>query len=80
MLDGLTALMSLALAGKIHNDQLIECADLLLEKGANVNATDFHSMSPLMYAAKENKLELVKRLIEAGADVNHADEEGRSVR
>ena len=42
----------------------------LLKKGANVNAKDRHSWTPLHYAAFGGYVEVVKLLLEHGADVN----------
>jgi len=43
---------------------------VLLEQGADVNATDDLEESALMWAVKTNKLKMCKFLIENGADVN----------
>ncbi|KAL0765258.1 hypothetical protein CaCOL14_012007 [Colletotrichum acutatum] len=49
----------------------------LIESGHDVNMTDIHGITPLMYAAAENQEESVALLIEAGADVNAVDTEYR---
>ncbi len=42
----------------------------LLEKGANVNASDKSGMTALNYAVKNNNINVVEKLISANADVN----------
>jgi len=44
--------------------------ELLLKKGANVNAKDKYGGTALMYAAVKGHKEVVELLIENGADVN----------
>ncbi|CAJ0953112.1 unnamed protein product, partial [Mesorhabditis belari] len=52
-----------------------EVVKYLLEHGADVNKTDCHGISPLLYAAWEDHLELAKVLISKGAnrEVNSPD-------
>lgn len=48
-----------------------ERVHLLIEKGANLNHTNFQWETPLFVAAKQKQpLALIKRLITAGADIN----------
>ena len=49
----------------------LEVAQLLLDAGADVNALDQGSWTPLMWAWKPKQLEKVKWLIKHGANVNH---------
>ena len=51
---------------------------LLLARGANVNTSEAHGYTPLMLAAYERQLAMVKFLLRHGADVNRRDTEGRS--
>jgi len=53
----------------VYNDH-IECAELLLEKGGNVNATTKEGTTALMIAAESGRSEMTKLLIEKGADVD----------
>lgn len=47
----------------------------MIEFGTDVNYTS-RGMTPLMYAARYNKVEIVKLLLENGAKVNLKDEKG----
>ena len=54
---------------------IIEYTKKLIEAGANVNETDKHGRTPLMYAVFP---EAVRYLIDAGANVNAVDNEGNT--
>ncbi len=56
----------------------IEVAQILIQKGANVNQADAHGRTPLMFAALLGDLELVQFLIKRGADAKALDKRGRS--
>jgi ankyrin repeat protein len=72
--DGATPLM--IAAAKDYFDK----AQLLLQMGANVNATTLTRLSPLQYAVgNSTSLEIVKLLIENGADMEARDGTGRTV-
>lgn len=43
----------------------------LLRQGANANAEDSRGWTPLIYAAQTGSVAIVRKLIEAGANVNH---------
>ncbi|HQP04983.1 MAG TPA: ankyrin repeat domain-containing protein, partial [Bacteroidales bacterium] len=47
-----------------------EIAQLLIEKGANVNARNEYGETPLHFASKEGSFEIAQLLIERGANVN----------
>jgi ankyrin repeat protein len=62
--DGETALMMAIAGGNLSVVQL------LVNAGANVNTIEkFHNQTPLMYAAAENRPEIVKLLLAKDADV-----------
>ncbi|MBR2344345.1 MAG: ankyrin repeat domain-containing protein [Lentisphaeria bacterium] len=58
-----------------HNPEAME---MLLEKGADISATDFAGRSPLMIAAITGNDSLLKRFIEAGADPSVRDYRNKS--
>jgi ankyrin repeat protein len=53
-------------------------ADLLIERGADVNSTSKEGYTPLMFAARQGHLEIAKRLVAAGANVNATQTQGIS--
>jgi ankyrin repeat protein len=55
-----------------------EIAEFLIEKGANLDARakDEHGGTPLHWAAALGRIEMARRLIDAGADVNSEDDHG----
>eukprot|EP00919_Chromeraceae_sp_WS-2016_P057927 GHVR01137276.1.p1 GENE.GHVR01137276.1~~GHVR01137276.1.p1 ORF type:complete len:300 (+),score=10.48 GHVR01137276.1:492-1391(+) len=56
----------------------LEVVNVLISKGAEINANDRYRKTPLMYASMEGHQEVVKLLIGKGADVNYKDENGRT--
>jgi len=55
----------------------IEEIQILLKKGADVNAKTTDGVTPLMYATQNNNLEIVKTLVYNGAVINFAPDNGR---
>ena len=51
-------------------------AQILIEAGTDVNATDMFGKTTLMCASRRNHKEIVEMLMEAGADVDVTDEDG----
>lgn len=72
-----TPLVALALVGAGTDDQKVEIATILLDAGAEIDLTDEHGHTALMYAAAAPDPGLVRLLIERGADVNRAAPFGR---
>ncbi len=68
--DGYTALMMATHRG--HT----KAAQILIDKGANMNAADKNGDTVLMWAARYGYTELAKILTDKGADVNAADKNG----
>jgi hypothetical protein len=71
--DGVTPLMAASSFGQV------DMVDLLLEKGANINAKDKDDQTALMKAVKYNHAEVVEHLLKGGADVRGRDLHGNTV-
>ncbi len=69
---GLTPLMFAARTG------CIECAELLLGAGAEINRTDPYGVTPLVVAALNLQNDFAAYLVEKGADINQWDLYGRT--
>jgi ankyrin repeat protein len=69
---GLTPLMFAARTG------CIECADLLLGAGADINLTDPYGVTPLVVATLNLQNDFAAHLVEKGADINQWDLYGRT--
>jgi ankyrin repeat protein len=69
---GLTPLMFAARTG------CIECAELLLAAGADINLTDPYGVTPLVVATLNLQNDFAKYLVEKGADINQWDLYGRT--
>jgi ankyrin repeat protein len=67
--DGRTALIKSIAHGTGH----IDIMEMLLAKGADINAADDAGMTPLMFAALHNKPECLALLISKGADLETRD-------
>lgn len=52
-------------------------AKKIIEYGADVNET-FNGMTPLMIASRYNNVEMIKILLEKGADISAKDERGNT--
>src|SRR5215467_4079287 len=63
-------LWQIAAGGEVH--QLED----ILNRGADVNASNPSGLTPLMVAAYHGRPEMVRALVEHGADVNAANDEG----
>ncbi len=55
----------------------IQTAKKIIEYGADVNES-YKGMTPLMYAARYNNLELFKMLLQKGADLSVKDSRGNT--
>ena len=53
-------------------------SELLIAKGANIDAVDFKGKTPLFHAAYSGYKELAELLISKGANVNAIDNKGRT--
>src|SRR5262252_1191883 len=54
----------------------VEQLAAILDRGADVNASNPSGLTPLMVAAYHGRLEMVRALIARGAEVNATDDEG----
>ena len=54
----------------------MESVDIILKAGANVNVIDEHRRAAVHYAAENGNCEIIRMLVEKGADYKHRDEEG----
>lgn len=73
---------------KKYNDYLLRYAFygdfstvkyLIEKKGANINCTDVNGYTPLMHAVIGGQLQIIKYLIEAGADIDIKNIYGKTV-
>ncbi len=71
-LDGTTALHWAVRADDI------ETADLLIQAGANVKASDRYGVTPLSLACVNGNASMIRRLLAAGADPNSVDPAGET--
>lgn len=56
-----------------------ETVEMLLKAGANVNAKDGHeAWTPLMFAASEGHIEVVKKILEYNPDLSHRELDGET--
>ncbi|KZS11155.1 Ankyrin repeat [Daphnia magna] len=58
-----TPLMAACASSHEVEDDLVKCVELLISHGANVNATERHKVTPLMFACKEKRLKIVQTLL-----------------
>jgi len=77
--QGHTALHALTSGGGPYdNGKLLPIADLLISRGANVNAKAGDGMTPLMWAVLAGNIEMMKRLLDAGADITIKHSNGKT--
>jgi hypothetical protein len=77
--DNITALHLVSYSTRVDNPLARETAEILLSKGARIDAQDDRKRTPLFIAASFLKrVPLIKLLIEKGADINSQDKNGRT--
>ncbi len=59
-------------------DGCLDCIDVLVDAGADVNFTDLEGVSPMVAAIANGYYDVAARLVQLGADVNLADSTGRT--
>ena len=57
---------------------LIDCVELLINLGANLNEKDGEGWTALHLSSYSGKIEIVKLLIDKGADINAQDVDGET--
>lgn len=78
--DMMTALMVLCACKREREEgSVLECAKLMVAKGARVNTQDRYCMNALMYACQRGRERLAGLLISLGAEVNKQDCRGWTV-
>lgn len=77
--QGQNALYHAVHEGYINKSSVVDIAKMITAKGGEVNNFDTdNKKSTLDYAIMSGDLELVKVLVEAGADINYADTKGET--
>ena len=77
--SGSTALHLVTAVGRPYdNGKLLPIADLLISRGANVNLQNRDGMTPLMWAVLAGNIEMMKRLLDAGADITIKHSNGQT--
>lgn len=74
--DNFTPLMAICSSVCPNEDDLICCAQYLINFGANVNAFDMYNNTPLIYAAKSGKFGVIVELLKKEVNVNHQNNDG----
>ena len=59
-------------------DENSSVAEYLINNGADINVTNNHGETPLMYASKVHNIKVVELLIQKGADINAFDNYGNT--
>ena len=68
-----------ALMYSVKNKNMNSISQTLIEKGADVLVQDRHGNTAIILAASKKNLEMVQKLILAGADVKHKNDEDQNV-
>ncbi|KAL8620594.1 hypothetical protein ACOMHN_017875 [Nucella lapillus] len=71
-----TVLMATCRGSRGMTEELTECVQLLIDKGADINAQDRYHTTALMYAAREGQLDIARLLLDKGADMDCQDFRG----
>jgi len=51
----------------------LKCFELLVERECKFDESDVNGQTPLFFAARENRLEIAKRMVELGAKTDTLD-------
>lgn len=75
-----TPLMAACASSHENEEDLVKCVEILIEAGANINASERHRVTPLMFACKEKRLLIVQALLKRGEiNVDLQDHRGWTV-
>ncbi|PIK51588.1 putative ankyrin repeat, SAM and basic leucine zipper domain-containing protein 1-like isoform X4 [Apostichopus japonicus] len=61
---------------RVREDKQLECLELLLEQGVNMDVHESSHMTPLMFAAQRGHVKVAAKLILAKSDVDKQDNRG----
>lgn len=68
--------VSVDLFNAIFDKDEFKVKEILEQKSYDLNLLDEHQKAPIHYAVRQGTLEIVKMVVEAGADINLSDEMG----
>ncbi|XP_073971766.1 uncharacterized protein isoform X3 [Rhodnius prolixus] len=71
-----TPLMCLCESTSFDGDQLGNCFNALIEAGADINAKDINSLTPLMMAVRRGHFQLMSCLLSCGANIEAVSHNG----
>lgn len=74
--DMFSVLMAACSSDSDAEDDLVQCVNYLIEKGAKINCHDRYHMTPLMYACRNGSAKIVDVLLLHKPDVNKQDQRG----
>ncbi len=76
-----TPLMAACASSHENEEDLVKCVEILIDHGANINASERHKVTPLMFACKEKRLKVVETLLKRPEiNIDLQDHRGWSVR
>lgn len=58
-----TPLMAACASSHENEEDLVKCVEILMDAGSNINASERHRVTPLMFACKEKRFKIVKALL-----------------
>ncbi|XP_014344246.1 ankyrin repeat, SAM and basic leucine zipper domain-containing protein 1 [Latimeria chalumnae] len=73
--DQYTVLMA-ACTARAPEEKVVKCVELLLSRNANPNVANSQQMTPLMFAARDGRTQVVILFVAHGAEVNAQDLKG----
>lgn len=74
--DMFSVLMAACSSDCDAEDDLVQCINHLIEKGAKINCHDRYHMTPLMYAGRNGRAQIIEILLSHNPDVNKQDQRG----